>query len=74
MAKHLFVRLALLCVLPTLFAVPARAQIVESVGSRALGMGGAFVAVASDSSATWWNPAGLAAGQFVDLAIGRAVT
>ena len=31
-------------------------------------MGGAFVAVASDSSATWWNPAGLAAGPFVDLA------
>ena len=37
-------------------------------------MGGAFVAVASDSSATWWNPAGLAAGPFLDLAIGRAVT
>jgi hypothetical protein len=37
-------------------------------------MGGAFVAVASDSSATWWNPAGLAAGPFLDLAIGHAVT
>ena len=34
-------------------------------------MGGAFVAVASDSSATWWNPAGLAAGPFVDLALAR---
>jgi hypothetical protein len=34
-------------------------------------MGGAFVAVASDSSATWWNPAGLAAGPFVDLALSR---
>ena len=45
------------------------AQIVESVGSRALGMGGAFVAVASDSSATWWNPAGLAAGPFVEVAV-----
>lgn len=44
---------------------------MESVGSRALGMGGAFVAVASDSSATWWNPAGLAAGPFLDLAIGK---
>ena len=48
----------------------ASAQVVESVGSRALGMGGAFVAVASDSSATWWNPAGLAAGSFVDVAVG----
>jgi hypothetical protein len=51
-----------------------RAQPIEAVGSRALGMGGAFVAVASDSSATWWNPAGLAAGPFLDLALARAVT
>jgi long-chain fatty acid transport protein len=53
---------------------PAFAQVVESVGSRALGMGGAFVAVASDSSAVWWNPAGLAAGPFFDMALekGRA--
>ena len=48
---------------------PASAQVVESVGSRALGMGGAFVAVASDSSGVWWNPAGLAAGPFFDMAL-----
>jgi hypothetical protein len=35
-------------------------------------MGGAFVAVADDSSATWWNPAGLAAGPFFDAAFGGA--
>ena len=52
----------------------AQAQVIETVGSRALGMGGAFVAVASDSSATWWNPAGIAAGPFVDIAWGRSVT
>jgi hypothetical protein len=52
-------------------AVAADAQIIETAGSRALGMGGAFVAVASDSSATWWNPAGLAAGPYVDLALAR---
>src|SRR5688572_25969132 len=63
--------LALLC---TVGVSSARAQIVESVGSRALGMGGAFVAVASDSSATWWNPAGIAAGPFVDIAWARSVT
>lgn len=56
------------------FHASATAQTIESAGSRALGMGGAFVAVASDSSATWWNPAGLAAGPFVDLALARAVT
>jgi hypothetical protein len=55
--------------------VPAAgAQVTEIVGSRALGMGGAFVAVASDSSATWWNPAGLAPGPFLDISLGRAVT
>lgn len=29
------------------------------VGARAMGMGGAFVAVANDASATFWNPAGI---------------
>lgn len=61
------------CVLVT-NVTTSRAQIVEVVGSRALGMGGAFVAVASDSSATWWNPAGLAAGPFLDVSLARAVT
>ena len=61
----------LLCLLgPTL----ASAQIIETVGERALGMGGAFVAVADDSSATWWNPAALATGPFLDLSLGWART
>ncbi len=48
------------------FAWPwtAHAQLYESVGTRAQGMAGAFVAVADDSSATWWNPAGLASGPY----------
>ncbi len=29
------------------------------VGARALGMGGAFVAIADDATAAYWNPAGL---------------
>ncbi len=29
------------------------------VGARAIGMGGAFVAIADDGSAAYWNPAGL---------------
>jgi hypothetical protein len=51
---------------------PAVGQPVEVAGTRALGMGGAFTAVADDSSATWWNPGALAAGPFFDGAVGRA--
>jgi hypothetical protein len=47
--------------------VLARAQGVEAVGIRALGMGGAFVAVADDASATYWNPAGLVTGDVVSV-------
>jgi hypothetical protein len=57
-----------LCVLGTASLVTA--QTIESVGERAQGMGGAFVAVADDGSATWWNPAALAAGPFVDVGLG----
>ena len=47
----------------------ASAQTIETVGERALGMGGAFVAVADDSSATWWNPGRRSPpGPFVDVA------
>jgi hypothetical protein len=47
----------------------ASAQIYETVGIRAQGMGGAFVAVADDATATWWNPAGLATGPLFDALI-----
>ena len=39
----------------------AGAQFLKiGVGARAVGMGEAFVAVADDGSAIWWNPAGVA--------------
>jgi hypothetical protein len=47
----------------------ASAQMYETVGIRAQGLGGAFVAVADDATATWWNPAGLASGPFFDALI-----
>jgi hypothetical protein len=47
----------------------ARAQMYESVGIRAQGMGGAFVALADDATATWWNPAGLATGPLFDALV-----
>src|SRR5688500_2971517 len=64
--------LTTISVLLTLGSAPAAAQSFEAGGLRALGMGGAFVAVANDSSATWWNPAGLATGPFLDIALTRA--
>ena len=33
---------------------------LNSIGARALGMGGAFVGLANDGTALYWNPAGLA--------------
>jgi hypothetical protein len=41
-------------------------QSFDIVGTRPLGMGGAFVAVADDASATWWNPAGVSNSLIVD--------
>src|SRR5690349_13999017 len=58
------VRAVLMTALVFSCAAPASAQLYESVGTRAQGMAGAFVAVADDASATWWNPAGLARGAF----------
>jgi len=50
---------------------PASAQLVfEVVGERALGMAGAFVAVADDATAVHWNPAGLVSGPAVGMTVG----
>lgn len=37
------------------------------VGARALGMGGAYVAKADDSTSVYWNPAGLSKVQHVEI-------
>jgi len=51
--------------------IPAQAMALEfvPVGPRAMGMGGAGVAVTTDALATYWNPAGLAMTQTVDIRI-----
>lgn len=56
-----------------LLAVPTSAQTFDTVGTRAAGMGGAFVAVADDASAAYWNPAGFAAGSYFSLVLDRSV-
>jgi hypothetical protein len=60
----------LVAVLP----IGARAQGYEDVGTRAQGMAGAFVAVADDATASWWNPAGLATGAYFNVIFERTRT
>ncbi len=54
-----------------LAAIPLRAPAVEFaiVGPRAVGMGGAGVAVTTDALATYWNPAGLAMSKTFDIRV-----
>jgi hypothetical protein len=51
--------LALLVVLASVRPAAAQSDF-DTVGTRAQGMGGAFVALADDASGVWWNPAGVA--------------
>ena len=51
------------------FPISLAAQTFGGVGTRAEGMGGAFVAVADDASAVYWNPAGIATGATFDLQV-----
>jgi hypothetical protein len=46
-----------------------RAQTLTGIGTRAEGMGGAFVAVADDATAIYWNPAGIATGATFDFQV-----
>jgi hypothetical protein len=51
------------------FPTLAASQHLGGIGTRAEGMGGAFVAVADDASAVYWNPAGIATGATLDFQI-----
>ena len=72
MSKAVHHRRGVLVVLLILaWYMPSTAHAVEFaiVGPRAVGMGGAGVAVTTDSLATYWNPAGLAMSQTVDIRV-----
>ena len=56
--KFLLAALAVILVLPSI--APANGLNLNGLGSRAQGMGGAFVGIANDFSAVFWNPAGAA--------------
>lgn len=54
-----------------LLAPEAAAQTFDTMGTRAAGMGGVFVAVVDDASAAYWNPAGFASGAYFSLVLDR---
>ncbi|MGE3511863.1 MAG: hypothetical protein AB7N65_23600, partial [Vicinamibacterales bacterium] len=57
-----------------LMGEPVAAQSFADVGTRAQGMAGAFIAVADDATATWWNPAGLAGGALFSAVFERGTS
>lgn len=75
MAKNIlsafFVSLFLLSSLQaqTVFSKYAGEFLAIGVGGRALGMGGAFVAIANDATAGYYNPAGLAHLNFPQISL-----
>ncbi len=64
MSSHPLAATAALALAAVLAAPTAAAQPIESAGVRAMGMAGAFVAVADDTTAVYWNPAALAKGPY----------
>ncbi len=59
--KTILVSVALMFAIST--SAFANGLSLNSIGARALGMGGAFVGLANDATALYWNPAGLAGQQ-----------
>jgi hypothetical protein len=74
MMKRVWIRAGVAVVLAGVLSSPAHAQTFEAVGTRAQGLGGAFVAVADDATASWWNPAGLATGAYFNAVFERGRT
>ena len=60
MKKVIKLALSVLLVLSFSTSTFANGLSLNSVGTKALGMGGAFVALSNDATAIYWNPAGLA--------------
>ena len=69
MRKSSLATLALALMASPVFAVNYSNEVLAiGVGARALGMGGAYVAVADDSTAVYWNPAGLTNIKHIEVA------
>jgi hypothetical protein len=65
--------LLLVLILGLLLPVPVRADFNDIItGARPAGMGGAFVGLADDVNALYWNPAGLTLSKSMQLGMMRA--
>ncbi len=64
--------IALVCLVLNAQSALAGTSRQEPAGVRAIGMGGAFTAVASDASAVHWNPAALASLQRQEIGLAYA--
>lgn len=65
--KKKLIRIVFLAILMTTLSLCVQAQRFWKIGTRALGMGGAYVAAADDSLSAYWNPAGVSFFQRYDL-------
>lgn len=68
-AARWIVMFTVLVVTGSLSLTPVQAVEFTIVGPRAVGMGGAGVAVTTDALATYWNPAGLAMSRTIDIRV-----
>ena len=68
-------RLVLICTAVCALAAPAHADDMEQFGfgARAQAMGNAYTALASDGTATYWNPAGLILSRHLNLTFGYSI-
>jgi hypothetical protein len=72
MIKNRYILLLILLVLQNSFSQDTKyggAFLELGIGPKALGMGGAFVALADDGSGFYWNPAGPAALQTLNVSL-----
>ena len=72
MKKAIVLTLALIMAVSAIALADTGNPFRAGIGARALAMGGAFVAVANDTTAAYWNPAGMS--QLKDTRIGGMST
>ena len=70
--KHIFIIAIILSLCGSFYALTGTEGVGIPIldldlGARPLGMGGAFVAVANDGNAGYWNPAGLSQLQNISI-------